>query len=567
MPYAFLDDAPLEERRARAVILRRALPERADDLGRLNPEAKHGAAEDAWPSVRDADELHDALTGLVLFPESELGRFPEEAPRWMDELVRKGRAARLERNGRAYWAAAEAAPRLPAEKEIPVSIVRGWIEASGPVTAKGLAALLGLAPDQVNAALSHLEGNGQVLRGFFSGQGEEEFCDRRILARIHRATIAHLRREIEPVPASTFLRFLCEWQHISPGSQLTGEAGVLEVIDQLQGFETAAAAWENEIMRSRIQKYEPSFLDNLCMGGEVIWGRWRRRDTQAEVPSRRPGLTRTAPLGLGMREDLHWLLDETPADEMALSVPARNILGFLRRRGASFFSEIIAGARHLPSEIEDALWQLVAAGLVTADSFAALRALTSGETKRNERSRRRRRQPRRTREGRWSLLGIEGTVPENKGELWAHQYMRRYGILCRELLVRETSAPPWRTLLGFLRRSEARGELRGGRFITGVYGEQFALPEAVSALRAMRHQETSGRYVKLSACDPLNLAGILTPGPRIPAVLGNMILYRDGIPVAAIDNRQILFMPQAEAGERSRLELLLDIRPQRSDRC
>jgi ATP-dependent helicase Lhr and Lhr-like helicase len=561
MPYAFLDDAPLEERRARAVILRRALPERADDLGRLNPEAIQGAAEDAWPSVRDADELHDALTGLVLFPESALSRFPEEAPRWMDALVREGRAARVERNGCAYWAAAEVLPRLPAEKEIPIPMVRGWIEASGPVTAKELAGLLGLAPDQVYAALAHLEGNGLVLRGFFSAKGEEEFCDRRILARIHRATIAHLRREIEPVPVATFLRFLCEWQHITPGSQLTGEAGVLEAIDQLQGFETAAAAWEGSILRSRIQKYEPAFLDSLCMSGEVIWGRWRRRDTQAEVPSRRPGLTRTAPLGLGMREDLPWLLDETPADETALGVPARNILGFLRRRGASFFPEIIAGTRHLPSEIEEGLWQLVAAGLVTADSFAALRALTSGETKRNEHSRRRRRQPRRTREGRWSLLEIEGTVPENKGTLQAHQYMRRYGIFCRELLVRETSALPWRTLLGILRRSEARGELRGGRFIAGLYGEQFALPEAVSALRAMRHKEPAGRHVKLSACDPLNLAGILTPGPRIAAVLGNMLVYRDGIPVAAIDNRQIVFMPQAEADERPRLERLLDIRP------
>jgi ATP-dependent helicase Lhr and Lhr-like helicase len=565
MPYAFLDDAPIEERRARAVILRRALPENAGDLGRLDPEAICSAAEDAWPVVRDAGELHDALIGLVLFPESERPRFAEEAPLWMDALVQGGRAVRLQRNGRTYWAAAEALPRLPSENEIPVSIVRGWIEASGPVTAKELAGLLGLAPDRVSAALAHLEGNGLALRGFFSDKNEEEFCDRRILARIHRATIAHLRREIEPVVAAVFLRFLFEWQHIAPGSQLMGEAGVLDVIDQLQGFETAAAAWEDEILKSRIQKYDPSFLDRLCMGGEVIWGRWRRRDTQAEVPSRRPGLTRSAPLGLGIREDLPWLLDETPADETALSVPARNVLALLRRRGASFFPEMIAGTRHLPSEIEEALWQLVAAGLVTADSFAALRALTSGETKRNERSRRRSRQPRRTREGRWSLLEIEGTVPENKEERWAHQYIRRYGILCRELLVRETSAPPWRILLNILRRSEARGELRGGRFIAGLYGEQFALPEAVSALRALRHKEPSCLYVKAAACDPLNLAGILTPGPRIPAVLGNTIIYRDGIPVAAVDNRQILFFPQAEAGERPLLERLLDIRPHGSD--
>ncbi len=561
MPYAFLDDAPIEERRARAVILRRALPESADELGRLSPEAIRSAAEDAWPAVRDAEELHDALTGLILFPESELSRLPEEAPGWLQNLAQECRASRLERNGRAYWAATESLPGLPSGREIPIPVVRGWIEVSGPVTAKGLAELLGFATDEVHAALIHLEGEGLVLRGFFSDKGEEEFCDRRILARIHRATIARLRREIEPVPPATFLRYLFEWQHVAPGSRLTGESGVLEVIDQLQGFETAAAAWEDEILKARIDDYQTSFLDNLCLGGEVAWGRWRRRATQAEVPSRRPGLTRTAPLGLGMREDLPWLLDENPADETALSVPARNILGCLRRRGASFFPEIIAGTRHLPSEVEEGLWQLVAAGLVTADSFAALRALTSGETKRNEHSRRRRKQPRRTREGRWSLLETEEKAPENKAELWAHQYVRRYGIFCRELLVRETSAPPWRVLLGVLRRAEARGEIRGGRFIAGLNGEQFALPEAVDALRAMRRKEAQEPFLKLSACDPLNLAGILTPGPRIPAILGNRVLYRNGVPIAALDNDQVVVFSRADEREQRLLEQLLDPRP------
>jgi ATP-dependent Lhr-like helicase len=556
MPYAFLDDAPLEERRARAVILRRALPEQADELGKLDQEAIRSAAEDAWPVVRDADELYDALIGWVVFPLEEVCRLPEEAPRWMDSLVRDGRAWCLQRMGRSYWAATR-----PGEEDLLVPAVRGWIETSGPVTAKELAGILGFRTEEVQSALAHLEGEGLVLRGWFSEKGEEEFCDRRILARIHRATIAHLRREIEPVSPATLLRCLFEWQHATAGTRLSGESGVLEIVDQLQGFETAAAAWEDEILRSRIADYQPSFLDSLCLEGEVVWGRWKRRLTQAEVPMRRPGLTRTAPVGLALREDMPWLLDATLADEGALSVIARDILGFFRQRGASFFPEIIAGTRHLPSEVEEALWQLVAAGLVTADSFAALRSLVSGETKRLERSRRRRKRPRRTREGRWSLLQVAGNAPENKAELWAHQYVRRYGILCRELLAREISAPAWRELLGILRRSEARGELRGGRFTAGLNGEQFALPEAIEALRALRKKESEGQYVRISACDPLNLAGILTPGPRIPAILGNKILYRDGVPVAAVENGQVRILSKVDAAESSLLDRLLNMRP------
>ncbi|MBN1568801.1 MAG: DEAD/DEAH box helicase [Acidobacteria bacterium] len=571
MPYAFLDNAPIEERRARAVILRRALPEHADELGTLNPDAIRSASEDAWPPVRDAEELHDALLGLILLPEGLFSRFPERAPEWMDMLIRDGRAFNLEINGRKYFAATEAANLLPLKSENNreqssgehplVPTIRGWIEVSGPLTVAGLAGMLGFPAEEVSTALAHLENTGLVLRGFFTIQDEEEFCDRRILARIHRATIAHLRREIEPVAPAVFLSFLFEWQHIASDAQLSGEQGVLEAIDQLQGFESAGAAWEDEILKARVSDYKPEFLDALCLGGDVIWGRWRRRTTQAEVPARRPGITRAAPLGLGIREDLPWLLDENPADETALSNSARDILEFLHSHGASFFPEISAGTRHLPSEVEEALWQLVAAGLVTADSFAALRSLVTGETKKLEHSRRRRRQPRRTREGRWSLLEVKGSLPADKAEFWAQQYIRRYGIFCRELLVRETSAPPWRELLRVLRRSEARGEIRGGRFIAGLNGEQFALPEAVESLRALRRKPIQGRYVRISACDPLNLAGILTPGARITAVLGNRILYRDGVPVAAAENTQIRLLASIEPEERTIVNRLLDERP------
>jgi ATP-dependent Lhr-like helicase len=570
MPYAFLDGAPLEERRARAVLLRRALPERADELGKLDPDAIRGAAEDAWPMARNQDELHDALLGFIVFPESEFDRLSQDAWEWMNLLAEDGRAFRIEKKGRRYWAAEELrklvtqlfSPSSTGDGNPLLAVIRGWVEVSGPVTAKKLAATLGFDQAEVNSSLIHLEGEGIVLRGYFSQTKEEEFCDRRILARIHRATIVHLRREIEPVPAATFLRYLLEWQHVAAGSQLSGEQGTLEAIDQLQGFETAAAAWEEEILRARVADYKPEFLDSLCLGGEVVWGRWTRRETQAEVPSRRPGLTRIAPLGLGIREDLPCLIDSEPANEKAISSAAGDVLAFLRRRGASFFHEMVAGSRRLPAEVEEALWQLVAAGFATADSYAALRALVSGETKRIERSRRRRRTPRRTREGRWSLIEMFKAEAENRVEFWANQYVRRYGIFCRELLARESSAPPWRELLQVLRRSEARGEIRGGRFIAGLNGEQFGLPEAVDALRALRRKEASGQYLKISACDPLNLVGILTPGARVQSVMGNRIVYRDGIPVASLENGLIRWLTPADDSEQRIICRLLDERNQ-----
>ncbi len=573
MPYAFLDDAPLEERRARAVILRRTLPEQARDLGRLNQEAIRSAAEDAWPAVRDREELHDLMLGLILLPESEAGRLPPDAAAWLESLINDGRALRLVTPSGVYWTAVERAhiarpalhlestARAPDEPPV-VSVVRGWVEVSGPLTASGLARALSLGVDDVQTALAHLEGEGLVLRGVFTeGALEEEFCDRRILARIHRATIARLRREIEPVLSATFIRFLLEWQHVAPGAHLEGEAGVLEAVEQLQGFEAAAASWESEILPARVQDYEPALLDSLCLAGETVWGRWTRRDTQAEVPARRPGMTRTAALGLGIREDISWLLDTSPADEQALSVPARKVLALLRTRGASFFPEILRGTRLLPTEIEEALWQLVAAGLVTADTFAALRSLIRGDAKRTDHPLRRRRQPRLVREGRWSLLEVTGTLQGNSVEPRAGQLLRRYGVLCRELLAREPSLPPWRELLPVLRRQEARGEIRGGRFIAGLIGEQFALPDAIDALRTVRRAESQGHFVRVSACDPLNLVGILTPGIRVPALLGNRVIYRDGVPVASVESGENHFIAPVEAGERPLVERLLDVRP------
>jgi ATP-dependent Lhr-like helicase len=574
MPYAFLDDAPLEERRARAVFLRRALPEDAAGLGRLDPEAIRRASEEAWPAARDCEELHDLLFSLILFPEAQTARLPKEASEWFKSLELAGRARRESWHGKSYWMAAEHAALGRSSSGGPVqpdphlitSSVRGWVEVSGPMTPSGLAGILGFEAGAVRAALIELEGEGLVLQGQFTGDSiEEEFCDRRILARIHHATIARLRREIEPVPAATFLGFMFSWQHVAPESRLEGESGLVEAIEQLQGFETAAAAWESEILPARARDYQPAMLDSLCLMGEIAWGRWTHRVTHAEVPAHRPGLTRTAPLGLAMRADVPWLLDGLRADEEALSVPGRNVLAFLSRHGASFFSEIVSGTRHLPSEVEEALWQLVAAGLVTADAFEGLRALVTGEAKRWERSPRRRRPPRRTRVGRWSLIASGEPRPQNRTELWARQYLRRYGVLLRELLAREAPAPLWREMLPVLRRMEARGEIRGGRFVAGRVGEQFALPEAVDGLRAWRRREPAGVWLRLSACDPLNLVGILTPGARVPAQLGNRVVYRDGVPVAAVEAGEIRMLSAVEPGERLTLERMLDPRPLSSE--
>jgi ATP-dependent Lhr-like helicase len=563
------------------VILRRALPDNAGELGRLDPEAIRSAAADAWPPVRDADELHDLLLGVLLFPESEIARLPGDSSSWFEELRRDGRALTVSSAGRTHWLARERAeslalpdaptpssPRpagtpttLSGGQDVVTRIVRGWIEVSGPLTPCCLAHSLGLPEEAVGIAFAQLEGEGLVLRGQFTGGLDEEFCDRRILARIHRATVARLRREIEPVEVAPFLDFLFSWQHLADETRLNGEAGVLEVIEQLQGFEAAAAAWEADILPARIEDYEPEWLDGLCLAGDVAWGRWTRRQTHAEVPARRPGITRTAPVGLAVREDIAWLLSGDPAEEEALSISARATLALLRARGALFFPELVAGTRHLPSEVEDGLWQLVAAGLVTADVFSALRALASGETKRTVRSPHRRRQPRRTREGRWSLLEPPGEPPDDLVQRRANQLLRRYGVVCRELLTREPGAPAWRDLLQVLRRSEARGEIRGGRFVAGLEGEQYALPEAIDALRTNRRRGTRVRFVRVSACDPLNLVGVLTPGTRVSAVLGNRVIFRDGVPVAALESGEPRILAPIDPSEQKTLNRLLDLRP------
>jgi ATP-dependent Lhr-like helicase len=573
MPYAFLDDAPLEERRARAVSLRRALPDDARDLANLDEDAIGEESANAWPRMRDAHELHDALLTLGILPEAvALGRGtphqPGDAGQWFNELVQAGRAFSLIlAGGQQAWAAAEqlalvsaAYPGARLEPEPPASLtsttklsqdeailylVRGWAECSGPFRLDEMAQSLSLPVADVNVALAQLEAEGLVLRGSFRpGAVAEEFCDRRILARIHRSTIGRLRREIEPVSQSTFLRFLFRWQNAERASRVTGEGGLVEVIEKLQGFEAAAGALENEVLASRVVDYQAALLDQLCLGGEVVWGRMTRHSYNGYgTLSRGVPLTRGTPITLALREDLDWLLDYPREDEEEFVGAAGELLELLSTRGACFMSEMVARTRRLPSDVEEALWTLAAAGRVTSDSLEALRARINGSQDHKHRdSRHKRSRPyRRGNFSRWSLL--EPLDPEpvpDTAEPRAQQLLRRYGVVFPELLARERMAPPWRELVRVFRRLEARGEIRGGRFVAGFVGEQFALTEAVGLLREINNSQPTDRMEVISACDPLNLVGILTPGERVPAMPGNRIVFRNGVPLASLEKGAVI---------------------------
>jgi ATP-dependent Lhr-like helicase len=382
-------------------------------------------------------------------------------------------------------------PIPDSEEGCAAEVLRGWFECSGPLSASKLARDLAMSAELADQALAQLEAEGQILRGRFSGpqkaEGEIEWCHRRLLARIHRLTIGRLRREIEPVTTAEFFAFLNRWQHLCPGGQLHGLDGTLQIIRQLQGSEFGAAAWEAEILPSRVAQYKPEYLDQLCLSGEVSWGRLSphpafERDSD---DSRRVRPTRVAPLAIFLRDDASWLLaTPQPSPKESLSHPARAILEVLETRGASFFADLARATGRLASEVEDGLWELVAAGLVTADGFENLRALLDPKRRRGEgrgRSARPRHAP-----GRWALLRHTEVRPEGHTEAFARQLLLRWGVVFRDAAAREPLAPAWRDLLVTLRRLESRGEIRGGRFIGSFIGEQFALPEALDLLRAVR---------------------------------------------------------------------------------
>jgi len=662
-PYAYLDDAPLEERRARAVEMRRVLPQSVlEEVGKLDPAAIAQVREEAWPDVRDADELHDVLHTLLALPEDVCltaqkkvmwGQPPSavrssearqgfvesasalETPpaflgwtaeggcphmssagnEWLghfERLVDERRAgvASIAEGGtpsgqpagrRRYWVAAERArsfsalfpgadftPVLsevesttPTRDDALLTLVTGWMSHLGPVTASQLAHTLSLEASDIEKALLRMEASGTVLRGNFTGTAaragapaphetvelrstgqpgaavptrapETEWCERRLLARIHRLTVATLRKQVEPVTAAQFMQWLLQWQHVATGTQVVGERGTLEVLRQLQGFEVPANAWERQVLARRVADYDPKWLDQLCLTGAVGWGRLSPHPATLDYPNaakqnegsaeatavsprqRRVIPTSVAPISFFVREDADWMTPRQPATEAGassgLSHGAHIVLDFLRQRGASFFADMVRGTGKLKSEIETALWELVAAGLVTADGFDNLRSLIDPKRRAGQGSGRTTRPRHST--GRWALLQTADVVEKPRAlEAACWMLLRRYGIVIRDLLARESNLPPWRELLMGFRRLEDRGEIRGGRFVDGFLGEQFALPVAVESVRALRRAQPGHETITLSAADPLNMIGILVPGQRVPAIFGKTVTYREGAAV------------------------------------
>ena len=549
-PYAFLDDAPLEERRTQAVYARRAFePGTADDLGALDLEAIERVRDEAWPEIENADELHDALLVSGFLTENE-GRSGRNALSWepyFDELLRDRRAARVG----GLWVAAERralAEGLPESADAVRELIRGRLEITGPTTAAALATSLGVTPADADAALAALEAEGIVLRGRFTpGAAELEWCERRLLARIHRYTLNRLRAEIEPVSSADLMRFLFAWQRVEPEERAAGLEGLAAVIEQLDGYEVPAGAWEAEVLGARSVEYDPALLDMLSLTGRVGWGRLSAPvagNGNGGVHGNRP--IRSTPVALFLREHAELWRSLAPArTEERPSSSAQAVLDALTRLGASFFPEIAATSGLLSTQAEQALAELAAAGLVTSDSFAGLRALLTPSAKRKPPAggvRKGRTVPFGIEKaGRWSLTrergagGREQGVPPGAVESYARALLARYGVVFHRLLAREAIAVPWRELLLVFRRLEARGEIRGGRFVAGVTGEQFALPDAVAKLRAIRRSARPGRLIAISGADPLNLLGVVTPGERVPAVTTNRIVYEDGVPLAVSD--------------------------------
>jgi ATP-dependent Lhr-like helicase len=639
-PYTYLDDAPLEERRARQVQLRRGLPVEARDLSHLDPAAIEKVIAEAAASPRSPDELHDLLLATVVHgPRTQWQA-------WFEELVANrramrvappaaarlpgpppGRAATAPSNDRLpvptglLWCATErrewaeallpgatfepdfrlrsTAPSACDPDEAAAIALRGHLGLCGPATVEALAQALCLPESRVRVGLGRLEAEGFALQGRFDpGRGStEQWCARHLLARIHGYTKSRQRRETSPVSPQEFMRFLLCWQHAAPGSRRQGRAGVLAVIEQLQGWEAAAGAWEEAILPARVDGYQSRWLEDLCLSGEVTWGRLSLR--AGEGAGRRGASTpsRATPVTFALREDLDWLLAAkrgTGVPEEPAHGPAREVLDALRARGAMFASELPALTGRLPSEVQEGLWDLVSRGLVTSDGFGAVRSLFAGRdawAHGRPRDHRRRWFRRRVGTGppqmatppaglaasagrlaggaggRWALFaplaqesrgdhGTSGTsaptgtsAPDGEltaapaglardelAEATADQLLARWGVVFWDLASYEELAVPWRDVLWALRRLEARGLIRGGRFVNGFAGEQYALPEAAEELRRVAKSARDGQVVSLSAADPLNLSGVLLPASRVPAVRTNKVAFCDG----ALVNQQPL---------------------------
>jgi ATP-dependent Lhr-like helicase len=565
-PYAFLDEAGLEERRARAVSLSRTLPASVlEEAGRLDQSAIDEIRRECWPDIRDEHELHDLLHSLVALPIAFFAENPDARhwPEFFDRLTQRGRVQTIDCNGIRCWASAERGSHVSAlwgrgietdaKEQALMLCVQGWVQILGPATANAFAELLGLQPSDVFRAFLAMEMQGLLMRGVFerhktANDHEIEWCERRILQRIHRRTLHTLRKQIEPVSPSLYMRWLLQWQHLAPQTQLAGEEGLLEALRQLEGFEAPAVEWERTLLPARVANYDPRWLDSLCLSGAVGWGRisphpaWSNADGTGP---RRVVPTNAAPITFYIRESADWLphalarerVEESRLNE-SLSAEALQVRTLLQQRGACFANDIQRILNLSKQLTQHALWELATAGLAAADGYDQLRAIMDPRRKSAAMTASAAKRPLRSTSGRWSLLteevhaattAIEQARRNDAAlESYARMLVCRYGVLFRDLLTRESNAPKWRDLVGILRRLEARGELRGGRFVTGFGGEQYALPEAADSLRAARSRESTA-VITVAAADPANLAGIVLPGGRIPAIPGKQVFYRNGL--------------------------------------
>jgi ATP-dependent Lhr-like helicase len=561
-PYAFLDDEEFQNRRTNAVTLRRGLAVDLASIGSLDPAAIEQVTSEIAPDPTSADDLHDLLSSMVV---------TRAVPGWLplfDELLTRGRAQVVDRNGIGLWCATErvddARRAFDGDEPAIAQLLRGHLEVAGITTAEELASATTLPTTRVRAGLALLEQEGFALQGRYTpvpaafspsphpvvsseqaepeqGGEEKEWVARRLLARMHSYSRRSRRQGVEPATAQDLMRFLLRWQHVAPGTQLSGEAGLATVIEQLQGFEAAAVAWEPDLLGRRMRRYEPAWLDHLCHDGEVAWLRLTPRPRDVDAPATAP--SKATPISVVCRADLAWLLEAartgTHPDEPAVGGTAE-VLEVLRARGACFANELGSATHRLPEDIERALWDGVARGLVMSDGFGAIRArLTPG--KRTDEVRRFSRLARMSRAttaaaGRWSL--VPTTTPtdappvldrEELAEAVAELLLHRWGVLFSDLAMNDSLRIPWREVQWALRRLEDRGLVRGGRFVTGFAGEQYALPAAVEQLAQIRKLARTGERVAVSATDPLNLVGVVVPGETVPAVRTRRVVYVDGI--------------------------------------
>ena len=603
-PYAFLDNAPLEERRTQAVYTRRASERNGSDgLGVLDAAAIEKVEKEAWPEATNADELHDALMLLAAMTRDEVQRTIHyegngtAAEQVLNELIGTKRATQLRVGEKRFWICAERLPMLqtiypqavfdpqviapetaqkqPWERSKAIrELLRGRMEVSGPMTVADLESILGLPRSEIDAGLLGLESEGFVLRGkFHQNVTEQEWCDRRLLARIHRLTIDRLRAEIQPVSIQDFYRFLIAWQRVDVDRRVEGPEGLQSVLEQLDGCELPLAAWESAVLSARVRDYDPEWLDRLCFSGRVGWA---RLSSPQHTNARAVAPLRTSPIALYQRENLEdWLCLASARATIELSSATQGVRDALAVGGALFFTELVRRTGLLPSQVEEALSELAALGFVTSDSFDGLRALLVPSSKRPTFRRNEGKRRRKTNlasiefAGRWSLLrremisqvsgnGAESSARNSALEKFARVLLRRYGVVFRRLLERESFPISWYELGRIYRRWEARGEIRGGYFVGGVSGEQFALPEAIGLLRSIRKAPSNGELLTLSAADPLNLQGILTPGPKIAAFTANRILFRDGLPVAALETGEIRKLSDASVSD-SQIETALRV--------